>query len=226
MKTKFLLLFASLLPLLTARLVATEDFSDVSGIKDACVAGSLLTANGIPNTVVVFHSLTEQGAGCLYRVNGEEYLYSVKGSAKVNPEQVAKVPLEKVSREEVEHIADGDRDLRNGCMVFATCAFKQYQRDPHILWAGLIAAQIININNYGSEDNYRASVTGHAITAFETDKREIYIQENGDEPRRVDRMTDLAQRGDLSWYDSSALVFCDHHLQAITAFKDQYGRPR
>jgi hypothetical protein len=225
MKTNLLLFFAVAVSLTTSRLVA-EDFSDVNGIKDACVAGTLLSANGIANTVVVFHALTEQGAGCLYHVNGEEYLYSVKGSAKVNPAQVAKVPLEKVPREEVARIADGDRDLRNGCMVFATCAFRQYQRNPHILWAGLIAAQIINVNNYGSEDSYRASLTGHAITAFETDQREIYIQENGDEPRKVDSMTDLAQRGDMSWYDSSALVFCDHHLQAITAFKDQYGHAR
>jgi hypothetical protein len=226
MNTKSLLTLAAVASLLTTPLLAVEDFSDVSGIKDACVAGSLLDANRIPYTVVVFHSLTEQGAGCLYRVNGEEYLYTVKGSAKVNPAQVAKVPLEKVPRDQVMRISDGDRGLRNGCMVFATCAFNQYKSDPHILWAGLIAAQIININSYGSEANYRASVTGHAITAFENDQREIFIQENGDEPRKVDQMTELAQRGDLSWHDSGALIYCDHHIQAVTAFKDQIGRPR
>jgi hypothetical protein len=225
MNKSFLLVLAVLASSLTTPLMAVEDFSQVSGIKDACVAGSLLQANGIPNTVVVFHSLTEQGAGCLYRLNGEEYLYSIKGSAKVDPAQVSKVPLEKVSRDEVARIADGDRDLRNGCMVFATCAFSQYKKDAHIKWAGLITAQIININNYGSEESYRACVTGHAITAFENDQREIFIQENGEEPRKVDRMTDLAQHGDLSWYNSSALVYCDHHIQAITAFKDQLGRP-
>ncbi len=222
-KSSLLFVIASLL---TTPLLAVEDFSQVSGIKDACVAGSLLHANGIPNTVVVFHSLTEQGAGCLYRLNGEEYLYSVKGSAKVNPAQVAKVPMEKVSCDEVARISDGDRDLHNGCMVFATCAFSQYKKDAHIAWAGLITAQIININSYGSEESYRASVTGHAITAFENDRREIYIQENGEEPRKVDRLTELAQSGDLSWYNSSTLVYCDHHIQAITAFKDQLGRPR
>jgi hypothetical protein len=226
MKKSSLLLLAAIASLVTTPLVAAEDFSGISGIKDACVAGSLLSSNGIPNSVVVFHSLTEQGAGCLYRLNGEEYLYSVKGSAKVNPAQVARVPSDKVPAGEVARISDGDRDLRNGCMVFATCAFSQYKHDSHILWAGLIAAQIININNYGSEENYRASVTGHAITAFETDKREIYIQENGEEPRKVDHMTDLAQHGDMSWYDSSALVYCDHHIQAITAFKDQLGHAR
>jgi hypothetical protein len=211
---------------LTMPLLAAEDFSEVSGIKDACVAGSLLDANRIPYTVVVFHSLAEQGAGCLYHLNGDEYLYSVKGSARVNPAQVAKVPLEKVPREEVMRIADGDRDLKNGCMVFATCAFHQYKSNPHILWAGLIAAQILNINSYGSESSYRASVTGHAITAFETDSRQVFIQENGDEPREVDRMSDMARHGNMSWYDSSALIFADHHLQAITSFKDQFGRPR
>jgi hypothetical protein len=101
MNKSFLLVLAVLASSLTTPLMAVEDFSQVSGIKDACVAGSLLQANGIPNTVVVFHSLTEQGAGCLYRLNGEEYLYSIKGSAKVDPAQVSKVPLEKVSRDEV-----------------------------------------------------------------------------------------------------------------------------
>ena len=217
-------MLAAVLTLLATPARAAQDFSHVSGIKDACVAGSLLDANRIPYTVVVFHSLVEQGAGCLYHLNGEEYLYSVKGSAKVNPAQVAKVPLEKVTRDEVFRIADGDRDLKNGCMVFATCAFNQYKKDPHIQWAGLIAAQIVSINNYGSSANYR--VTGHAITAFENDKREIFIQENGDEPRKVDQMTEQAQRGDLSWHDSGALVYADHHMQAVTAFKDQFGRPR
>jgi hypothetical protein len=226
MKTPSLLMLAAVASLLSTPVLAAEDFSQVSGIKDACVAGSLLDANRIPYTVVVFHSLAEQGAGCLYRLNGDEYLYSVKGSAKVNPAQVAKVPMEKVSRDEVLRLADNDRDLRNGCMVFATCAFKQYKSDPHIAWAGLIAAQIINVNSYGSESNYRASVTGHAITAFENDQREIFIQENGEDPRKVDSLTDLAQKGDMSWYDSSALIYCDHHIQAITAFKEQFGRPR
>jgi hypothetical protein len=223
MNTKSFLILAAT-ALLTMPLLAAQDFSQVSGIKDACVAGSLLSSNGIPNTVIAFHSLTEQGAGCLYQLNGEEYLYTVKGSAKVNPAQVARVPYEKVSRDEVLRIADGDRSLRNGCMVFATCAFNQYRKDPHIMWAGLIAAQIISMNNYGNEANYR--VTGHAITAFENDKREIYIQENGDEPRKVDRMTELAQRGDMSWHDSGALIYADHHMQAVTTFKDQFGNPR
>jgi hypothetical protein len=73
--------------------------------------------------------------------------------------------------------------------------------------------------------SYHFASIGHAITAYETDTREIYIQENGDEPRRVDWLTDKAQRGDKSWYDSSALIFADHHIQAITTFKDQMGRP-
>jgi hypothetical protein len=210
---------------LTLPLMAEEDFSGVKGFKDACRAGALLDANHIPYTVVVFHSLSEQGAGCLYRLNGDEYLYSERGSAKVVPEAVARAPKEKVSRDQVLRVADGDRDIRNGCLVDATCAFHSYQHDPHIVWSGVIAAQVINANMLGETMSYRFTTLGHAITAYETDKREVYIQENGDEPRRVDWLTEKAQRGDRSWYDSSALIFADHHIQAVTTFKDQSGQP-
>jgi hypothetical protein len=225
MKLTVALLFTALALFVTQPLMAEEDFSRVDGFKDACRAGALLDSNHVPYTVVVFHSLDMQGAGCLYHLNGEEYLYSEKGSAKVIPSQVARVPLEKVPRAQVLRVADGDRDVRNGCLVDATCAFSGYRHDRHIVWAGVIAAQVINANMLGETMSYRFSTLGHAITAYETDKREVYIQENGDEPRRVDWLTDKAQRGDRSWYDSSALIFADHHIQAVTSFKDQLGQP-
>lgn len=225
MKLTTALLFTALLSLVTTPLMAGEDFSGVKGFKDACRAGALLDASHVPYTVVVFHSLTEQGAGCLYHLNGDEYLYSERGSAKVVPSQVARVPMEKVPRAQVLQTANGNRDIRNGCLVDATCAFVGYKHDPHIVWAGVIAAQVINANMLGETMSYRFTSTGHAITAFETDKREVYIQENGDEARRVDWLTAKAQRGDRSWYDSSALIFADHHIQAVTTFKDQLGRP-
>ena len=71
----------------------------------------------------------------------------------------------------------------------------------------------------GETMSYRFSTMGHAITAYETDRREVYIQENGDEPRRVDWLTAKAQRGDRSWYDSSALIFADHHIQGRDHFQ-------
>ena len=114
MKPTIALLLVALISLVTTPLMAEENFSGVKGLKDACRAGALLDASHVPYTVVVFHSLTEQGAGCLYHLNGDEYLYSEKGSAKVIPSQVAKVPLEKVPRAQVLRIADGDRDIRNG----------------------------------------------------------------------------------------------------------------
>lgn len=216
--TSFALIALALLPLR-----AVSDFSDVAGIKDACRAGAVLDANRVAYQVVVFHSLKDQGAGCLYRLNGDEYLYSVKGSAKVLPDRVAQVPLEKVPRDAVLRIADGDRDIHNGCLVDATATYNSYKHNPHIVWAGVIAAQVINANSFGS---YHFSSIGHAITAYETDTREIYIQEDGDDARRVDYLTEKAQRGDRSWHDSSALIFADHHIQAVTTFKSEMGSPR
>ena len=221
---KLTLTCLSLMALALMPLRAESDFSDVAGIKDACRAGAALDASNVPYKVVVFHALTNQGAGCLYQLNGDEYLYSEKGSAKVMPSAVAQTPMEKVSRDTVIRIADGDRDIHNGCLVDAACAFASYQHNPHIVWAGVIAAQVINASEFGAMSYHFASI-GHAITAYETDTREIYIQENGDEARRVDYLTDKAKRGDKSWCDSSALIFADHHIQAITTFKDQMGRP-
>jgi hypothetical protein len=203
-----------------------SDISDATGIKDACVAGSLLDARGIRYRVVIFHSSDRDESGCIYNSNGDSYLYTKMGSAKINPAELAEISLQNVSRDEVFHIADGDRDLHNGCLVYATCAYAGYKRDPHITWAGIIAARVININNFGSEDGSQMNLTGHAITAFETDKREIFIQENGDEARKLDNMTELAQAGNTSWHDSSALIYCDHEIQGITTFNCEFGRPR
>jgi hypothetical protein len=217
--TSFTLVALALMPLR-----AESNFSDIDGIKDACRAGAVLDNNHVPYKVVVFHALNSQGAGCLYTLNGDEYLYSEKGSAKVSAAAVAQTPLEKVSRDQVLKIADGDTDIHNGCLVDAASAFASYRHNPHIVWAGVIAAQVINASEFGAM-SYHFSSIGHAITAYETDTREIYIQENGDAPRRVDWLTAKAQRGDMSWHDSSALIFADHHIQAITTFKDQMGRP-
>jgi hypothetical protein len=219
------LAYLSLITLALLPLRAASDFTGVDGIKDACRAGAVLDQNHVPYEVVVFHALKDQGAGCLYRLNGDEYLYSEKGSTKVLASRVAQVPLEKVSRDEVLRIADGDRDIHNGCLVDAAATFSSYKHNPHIVWAGVIAAQVISQSAFGAV-SYRFNSIGHAITAYETDTREIYIQEDGDEPRRVDYLTEKAQHGDHSWYDSSALIFADHHIQAITTFKSQFGQPR
>lgn len=201
------------------------DITDATGIKDACVAGSLLDAHHVSYRVVIFHSSSCDEAGCIYRANGISYLYTPMGSAKINPAELQEVPLQDVSRNEVFRIADGDREIRNGCLVYATCAYSQYKQDHHIAWAGIIAARVVNINNFGSNEGDRLNMTGHAITAYENDRREVFIQENGGEPKKLDNMTRLAQSGDKSWHDSSALVYCDHHIQGIAAFACEFGRP-
>jgi hypothetical protein len=225
MKNKIALLVIAAAAVVTSNAQASS-YSDIAGIKDACVAGSLLDASGVPNKVVVCRASRDSEAGCIYSVDGTSYLYTPKGSAKVNPAQLDRVPLERVSRSEVAEISDGSRELKNGCLVFATCAFNQYHSDSHIKWAGIIAAQIVNIYGGGmSSGETIGGLGGHAITAFETDKREIFIQEDGEEPRKLDNMTELAQRGDRSWHDSSALIYCDRHIQGLSSFKSQFGRP-
>jgi hypothetical protein len=225
MKNKIALMLFAAAALITSPAMAST-YSDVAGIKEACVAGSLLDASHIPYKVVVCLAGRDSEAGCIYSVDGTSYLYTPKGSAKINPEAMDRVPLQRVPRSEVFAISDGSRQLRNGCLVYATCAYHQYQSDSHIRWAGIIAAQIVNINNYGmSSGETIGGLGGHAITAFETDKREIFIAENGEAPRKVEQMTDLAQRGDRSWHDASSLVYCDHHIQGITTFKSEFGQP-
>ncbi len=218
-------LFLTALAVLMLSRAHGDEITEASGIHDACNAGALLDASGIPYKVVVFQSSTRDEAGCIYEVGGVNYLYTPAGSAKINMDRLADIPLERVSRSQVFRISDGDRDINNGCLVFATCAYASYKRNPHITWAGIIAAQIIDVNNYGENDG-GARMTGHAITAYEDDHRRIFIAENGEEPREVDQMTERAQAGDRSWHDSSALVYCDHHIQGITSFKDEFGRPR
>ena len=220
--TKFLLTVALTLTGLTAH----ADLSDATGIKDACVAGTLLDAQRIPYRVVVFHSAHGDESGCIYRANGVSYLYTPMGSAKINPEELGAIQLEDVSRNEVFHIADGDTEVRNGCLVYATCAYQQYKRNPHIVWAGIIAARVMNINSFGSDDDTSLNVNGHAITAFENDQREVFIQENGEEPRKLDDLTRMAQSGSTAWHDSSTLIYCDHHIQGISVFNCEFGRPR
>jgi hypothetical protein len=218
-------LFLTALAVLMLAKAYGDEITEASGIHDACNAGALLDKSGISYKVVVFQSSTRDEAGCIYDVGGVPYLYTPAGSAKVNMDRLADIPLERVPRSEVLRISDGDRDIENGCLVFATCAYAEYKRNPHITWAGIIAAQIVNVSNLGY-DGGEVRSTGHAITAFEDDHRRIFIAENGDEPRELDQMTQLAQAGDRSWHDSSALVYCDHHIQGITSFKDEFGRPR
>jgi hypothetical protein len=203
--------------------VRASDVMDATGIKDACTAGALLEASHVSNQVVVAGG----EAGCIYEVSGVSYLYTTHGSAKINPAEMGQVALQKVPRSEVERIGGGRNEIRNGCLVFATCAYAGYKQDAHIKWAGIIAARIVALNGgfarTGSE--CFGGLSGHAITAFENDKREVFIQENGEAPRKVDRMTQLAQNGDRSWHDSSALVYCDHRIQGFTTFKEQFGSP-
>ncbi len=198
--------------------------AQIEGIEDACVAGVLLEHSGIPNQVVV----AGDEAGCIYTICGVPYLYTTRGSAKINPVHLAQIDPQPISRAEVDAIGAGRREIRNGCLVFATCAYADYTHDAHIVWAGIVAAQIIAATDgYDDPDGPPCSggMNGHALTAFETDEREIFIQENGEAPRKDDHLTELAQSGNPSWCDSVTLAYSDHCIQGFTAFKGEFGHP-
>jgi hypothetical protein len=197
---------------------------DAKGIKDACTASVLLERAGISSEVVV----AAGEAGCIYTSGGVEYLYTTRGSAKINPAMLGQVNLQQVPRSEVYDIGNGRHSLSNGCLVFATCAYASYRHDSHIVWAGVITARIVAAKDgYGYSGGAESfgGMNGHALTAFENDKREVFIQENGQAPRLNDRMTERAQHGDRSWCDSGTLAYCDHDIQGFTSFKSQFGHP-
>jgi hypothetical protein len=197
---------------------------DAQGIKDACTASVLLERSGIPNQVVVAGG----EAGCIYTTGGVRYLYTTRGSARINPAQLGQVALQTVPRAEVYAIGADRHEIRNGCLIYATCAFASYKHDSHIVWAGIIAAQIVSASDgygYAAGPECFGGMNGHALTAFENDKREVFIQENGEEPRKNDRLTELAQRGERSWCDSGTLAYCDHRIQGFTSFKNEFGHP-
>jgi hypothetical protein len=197
---------------------------DAEGIKDACTASVLLERSGISNQVVV----AAGEAGCIYTSDGVQYLYTTRGSAKINPAMLDQVALQRVPRSEVYAIGNGRRDIRNGCLVFATCAYASYRHDSHIVWAGIVAAKILAASDgygYSGGGESFGGMNGHALTAFENDQREVFIQENGDAPRKNDHLTEMAQSGDRSWCDSGTLAYCDHRIQGFTSFKGEFGHP-
>jgi hypothetical protein len=197
---------------------------DAQGIKDACTASVLLERSGITSQVVVAGG----EAGCIYTTGGVQYLYTTRGSARINPAHLGQVVLREVPRTEVFAIGAKRHEIRNGCLIFATCAFAGYQHDSHIVWAGIIAAQIVSASDgygYVKGPQWYGGMNGHVLTAFETDKREVFIQENGEAPRKNDHLTELAQRGERGWCDSGTLAYCDHQIQGFTSFKSEFGHP-
>ena len=216
---KAALVLAALAAFLTIPLRAS---TDAQGIKDACTASVLLERSGISNQVVV----AADEAGCIYTSGGVQYLYTTRGSAKINPAMLGQVQLQHVPRSEVYAIGGDRHDIRNGCLVFATCAFSSYKHDSHVVWAGIIAAQILAAKDgygYAGGGECFGGMNGHALTAFEHDKREVFIQENGQAPRKSDHLTELAQSGNRSWCDSGTLAYSDHDIQGFTSFKSEFG---
>jgi len=195
---------------------------DAQGIKDACTASVLLERSGISSQVVV----AGDEAGCIYTIGGVQYLYTTRGSARINPAHLGQIALRRVPRAEVYAIGANRREIRNGCLVFATCAYAGDEHDSHIVWAGIIAAQIVAATDgYAAGPQCYGGMNGHALTAFETDQREVFIQENGEAPRKNDHLTQLAQHGERGWCDSATLAYCDHHIQGFTSFKGEFGHP-
>ncbi len=194
------------------------------GIKDACTASVLLERSGITSQVVVAGG----EAGCIYATGGVLYLYTTRGSARINLAHLGQVELRCVPRAEVHAIGDNRREIRNGCMVFAACAYAGYAHDSHIVWAGIVAAQIVAATDgYGYADGPQdyGRLNGHVLTAFETDQREVFIQENGEAPLKNDQLTAQAQRGESDWCNSGTLAYCDHHIEGFTDFKGEFGHP-
>jgi hypothetical protein len=223
MKALKLTFFLAALTTAAALLPVRADYTDAQGFKDACTAGTLLERSGISNQVVIAGG----EAGCIYSVNGSKFLYTTRGSARINPDVLGSVSLQVVPRNEVLSVGGDRHSMENGCLVFATCQYASYKHNAHIAWAGIIAAQIVAANNNysGMTAERFGGANGHALTAYETTDRQIFIQEDGMEPRKVDSMTQLAQRGDRSWHDSSTLAYCDHHIQGFTSFRSEFGRP-
>jgi hypothetical protein len=216
---KAALVLAALAAFLTIPLRAEMN---ADGIKDACTASVLLERSGISSQVVV----AAGEAGCIYSSGGVQYLYTTRGSAKINPAMLGQVALQHVPRSEVYAIGGDRHEIRNGCLVFATCAFSSYKHDSHIVWAGIIAAQIVAATDgygYSAGPECFGGMNGHALTAFENDRREVFIQENGEAARKSDRLTEMAQRGDRSWCDSGTLAYNDHRIQGFTSFKSEFG---
>ena len=187
----------------------------------------LLDQSGIPYQVVVFHSLTNQDAGCLYRLNGDEYLYSERGSAKVVPARVGRDAAGKSARARRSSTSLAmTATFTTAASSDATCAFASYKHNPHIVWAGRdrgaghqperVRRLLLPLRLDRSWPSRPMRPTPARSTSRKT----------ATNPRRADALTAQAQRGDMSWYDSSALIFADHHIQAVTTFKGQFGRPR
>jgi hypothetical protein len=194
------------------------------GIQDACTASVWLERSGISSQVVVAGGK----AGCIYATGGVLYLYTTRGSARINLAHLGQVALRIVPRAEVYAIGANRRGIRNGCMVFATCAYADYGHDAHIVWAGIIAAQIVAATDgYGYDDGPQryGVLHGHVLTAFETDQQEVFLQENGEAPRKNDYLTELAQRGECDWCNSGTLAYCDHQIQGFTGFQGEFGHP-
>ena len=214
-------LFLGIVISLTAE---TGDLPDARGIPDACVAGILLDLARVSNRVVVFHSQQGNEAGCIFRADGSTFLYTSAGSAQINPSEVEQVPLETVTRDDTAQVAGDDRDLSNGCMVYATCSYAQDMRNPDVVWAGIVTARTITVG--GGDPISAPGANGHAIAAFEDDQRDIFIQTDSGETRKLDDMSDMAKSGNRSWHDPSVLIYHDHRVQGIAKFEAQYGQPK
>ena len=209
---------------LTFTRAETGNLPDATGMRDACVAATLLSSVQVPNRVVILHSANGDKAGCVYRANGDTFLYTMAGTALIDPGQLSELPLEVISRFDVEALAGNDRDLENGCMVYATCAFARDQRDPDVAWAGIVEARIHSGD--GELGALPLGTKGHAITAFETKQREVFLQTDGGEPRKLDDLSRLARSGDQSWYDAASLIYHGHPPQGTAQFEAEYGEPK
>jgi hypothetical protein len=193
---------------------------EVQGLRDACVAGVMLATHHI------LHKVIEVGneAGCIFDVAGTRYIYTPSGSARLNSAQLARVDIRQIPADQVFQIADGSREIKNGCLVFAACSFVQCRSNPQVLWAGIVTARLLNLQA-ASEGSF--AVEGHALTAYEDVDRQIFIEENGDRAHRVRQLTRLAQKGDRSWYDPSMLLLYSKQGSFGTAnFAGQFGQVR
>jgi hypothetical protein len=193
---------------------------EVEGLRDACVAGVMLTTHHIPHEVIEVGS----EAGCIFDVAGIQYIYTPSGSARMNPKQVARVNIRQIPADQVVQIADGGREIKNGCLVFAACSLQQCRINPQVVWAGIVTARLLDLQA-ASEGSI--AVEGHALTAYEDVDRQIFIEENGDRAHRVRQLTRLAQKGDRSWYDPSMLLLYSRQGSFGTAsFAGQFGQVR
>jgi hypothetical protein len=129
-------------------------------LQSAELASDFLKDAGIDNRVTEDE---DENIGCEFNISGTSWFYVQAGTYSWtggnNYPTVQRVPLNNIS-----HV------LIQGCLVYASCSFKDVISNPDVSWAKIISAVV----NFNGDGNYE----GHAVLIFKR-RNTIYMQENG-----------------------------------------------